>query len=359
MKVNQILCAAGFPDAVTNQALAWRAVFNQWGWTGTDYAARIEPDVRRHGIRPLRQFGTQDEVALIHYSGYARDLERVFEGPARTVLLSHNVTPEDWFWPVDPADAVRCRLGREQLHEFARLADGLAGVSSYNAEELMQASGREAEVIPVLFDRSSLATASVNGRPEPTRGSPTVLFVGRLTPHKRQDLVIRAFAAYRQIEPEARLVLVGHALSPAYREGLVRLAEDLAPGAVAFHSRLSSAELASAYRSADIFLCLSEHEGFCVPILEAFHYGLPVIARDAAAVGEVVGDAGILLGPEDGLDTIAELLAIVASDHELRDELRRRAEARLAAYDHRITAERMRQMLVEMGQLTRTGSSGA
>jgi glycosyltransferase involved in cell wall biosynthesis len=350
VKVNQILCAAGFPDAVTNQMLAWRAVFKQWGWAGTDFAARIEPDVRRHGIHPLRQLAARDEIVLVHYSGYASDLERVFEGPARTILLSHNVTPEDWFWPVDPADAVRCRLGREQLHQFARMADGLAGVSSYNAEELREASGREAQVIPVLFDRSSLASASPNGRPEPPDKPPTILFVGRLTPHKRQDLVIRAFAAYRRIEPQARLVLVGHALSPAYGRKLIGQADDLAPGAVSFHSRLSAAELADAYRSADVFLCLSEHEGFCIPILEAFHYGIPVIARDAAAVGEVVGDAGILLGPEDEVDTIAELLAIVAADRQLRQELHRRGDRRLAVYDHQATEQRMRQMLVEMGQ---------
>lgn len=352
MKVNQILCAAGFPDAVTNQMLAWRSVFNQWGWQGADFAARIEPDMRRHGIRSLKHLGGQDEVVLVHYSGYARDLEQVFQGPARTILLSHNVTPEDWFWPVDPADAVRCRLGREQLHEFARLADGLAGVSAYNAEELRQVSGREARVIPVLFDRSSLASppARGNGYAPPTRRSPTILFVGRLTPHKRQDLVIQAFAAYRRLEPEARLVLVGHALSPAYLEQLSRLAEDLAPGAVSFESRLSSAELAARYGAADVFLCLSEHEGFCVPILEAFHYGVPVIARDAAAVGEVVSDAGVLLAPEDGVDTIAELLVTVASDLELREELRQRGERRLASYDPQATEQRMRQTLVELGQ---------
>ncbi|HZU60048.1 MAG TPA: glycosyltransferase family 4 protein [Solirubrobacteraceae bacterium] len=350
MKVNQILCAAGFPDAVTNQMLAWREVFKQWGWKGADFGARIEPDMRHHGIRPLRQLEAQDELVLVHYSGYARDLERVFSGPARTVLLSHNVTPEEWFWPVDPADAVRCRLGREQLHEFARLADGLAGVSSYNAEELSEASGREARVIPVLFDRSSLASpgSSANGGAEPGRPPPTILFVGRLTPHKRQDLVIQAFAAYWRMQPEARLVLVGHALSPAYRQKLVSLAEELAPGAVSFRARLTSAELADQYRSADVFLCLSEHEGFCIPILEALHYGIPVVARDAAAVGEVVGDAGILVGAQDDAQTIAELLWIVVSDHELRQELCRRGERRLAAYDHQLTAQRMRSLLADL-----------
>ncbi len=352
MKVNQILCAAGLPDAVTNQMLAWRSLFKQWGWGGADFGARIEPDMRRHGIRPLRLMDAREEVVLVHYSGYARDLERVFEGPARTVLLSHNITPEEWFWPVDPVDAVRCRLGREQLHDFARLADRLAGVSAYNAQELSQASGREAQVIPVLFDPSPLGRAapSSNGRPEPARRPPTILFVGRLTPHKRQDLIIRAFASYRQFEPEARLVLVGHPLNPSYQEQLVSLAEDLVPGAVSFHARLSSPGLADQYRAADVFLCLSEHEGFCIPILEAFHFGLPVIARDAAAVGEVVGEAGILLGPDDGVDTIVELLRILTADDELRQELRRRGERQLAVYDHQATAEQMKRLLTEMAR---------
>ncbi len=344
MKVSQILCAAGPVDAVTNQALGWRAEFERWGWDGRVFSARAAQDMSRRDIRHLRELEPDADVLVLHYSGYGRDLEPVFDAPARTLLLYHNVTPEEWFWPYEPVEAVVCKLGRSQLGELATVADRLAGVSAYNAAELRALTGRDAAVIPVLFDPGPLGPTGPAERP----GPPTVLFVGRLAPHKRQDLVIRAFARFRRRRPDARLRLVGTPLSPAYGRELERLAEQLAPGAVTFESYLSSQDLADRYRSAHMLLCLSEHEGFCIPLLEAFHFGLPVVARNAAAVGEVAGDAGVLLDPEDGLDTVAELLEIVVSDQELRAELRRRGQARLARFDRSSTAEVMRNTLTAM-----------
>ena len=103
--------------------------------------------------------------------------------------------------------------------------------------------------------------------------------------------------------------------------------------------------MAERYRGAHAFLCLSEHEGFCVPLLEAFHFGVPVIARDVGAVGEVVSDAGVLVSEGDGLSTVAELLRIVVGDAELRAELRARGERRLAYYGYAPTAARLKDAL--------------
>ena len=106
-------------------------------------------------------------------------------------------------------------------------------------------------------------------------------------------------------------MLVGVPLSPAYGEALRRLAEDLAPGGVRFESGISAERLAEHYRNAHGFLCLSEHEGFCIPLLESFHFRVPVVARPVGAVGEVVGDAGVLLSEDDDPDMVAEVLRIV------------------------------------------------
>ena len=344
MKVSQVLCAAGPVDAVTNQALACRALFEQWGWGGKDYAALSASGVHRRAIRPLQALNAApDEFMLLHYSGYARGLERLFDSRRQSVLISHNITPARFFWDNDPLAAVRCELGREQLAELSRGVGTLAGVSAYNANELRLMSGRTAAVIPVLFERDGLPPAG-----DPPTGPPTVLFVGRLAPHKRQDLVIQAFAAYRQRQPDARLVLVGVPQSPAHLRALERLAQELAPGAVKFESAVTPARLWDYYRSAHVFLCLSEHEGFCIPLLEAFHFGVPVVAREAAAIGEVVGDAGVLLGDDDGIIEVAELLRIVVGDTELRAELRARGERRLAAFDHARTAEKLRKQLMTL-----------
>jgi glycosyltransferase involved in cell wall biosynthesis len=341
VRVSQVLCAAGPVDAVTNQALACRALFTQWGWQGEDYSPVIAAGMPRRVVRPLHELAPRsDEILLLHYSGYARGLERLFAAPQPSLLISHNITPPQYFWAHEPVDAVRCELAHGQLAALAQRFGALAGVSEYNAGQLRESSCREASVIPVLFDRGRL------GQPaDPPTGPPTILFVGRLVPHKRQDLVIRAFARYRESRPDARLVLVGVPLSPAYGAHLQTLAGRLAPGAVTFQSAISDAELAERYRGAHAFLCLSEHEGFCIPLLEAFHFGVPVIARDVGAVGEVVGDAGLLLGEDDDLATVTELLRIVVDDSELREELRARGRRRLEVYEHARTADRLRDAL--------------
>jgi L-malate glycosyltransferase len=348
MRIDQVLCAAGPVDAVTNQALAYRALFRSWGWEGEDYAPVQAAGMARGAVRHLRELRGAPEIPLVlHYSGYARGLERVLAGRPRTLLVFHNITPSRYFWDIDPAEAVRCELATTQLGELARRVRALAGVSDFNARELSDLAGREAGVIPILFDRRAMPAAGP--AQSASAVAPTVLFVGRLAPHKRQDLVIRAFARFRQaLGPDARLALVGTPLSAEYGTVLSDLATLLAPGAVAFESGLSASGLWERYRGASALLCLSEHEGFCIPLLEAFHFGVPVIARDAGAVGEVVGDAGVLVDSDDGPGVVAEALRIVIGDAELREELAERGRRRLQEYDYDRTATCLRDELERM-----------
>jgi L-malate glycosyltransferase len=341
MRVDQILCAAGPVDGVTGQALAYRRLLHGWGWLGEDYAPVQAAGMPNGAVRPLHQLRPgRADILVVHYSGYAPGLEGLLARAPRSLLVSHNVTPAQYFWASDPAEAVRCQLGHAQLGELGSIAGALAGVSEFNAAELRSLTGRDVGVIPVLFDRRGLPDARL-----PREHPPTVLFVGRLTPHKRQDLVIRAFARWHARERDARLVLVGTPLSPDFLTSLTDLAHELAPGAVTFASGVSPAELWERYRSADAFLCLSEHEGFCIPLLEAFHFGVPVIARDAGAVGEVVGEAGVLVDGSDGVATVAELLNMVVSDGELRAELAARAQRRLDHFAHDAVSRRLREQL--------------
>jgi L-malate glycosyltransferase len=345
MRVDQILCAAGPVDGVTGQALAYRRLLRGWGWSGEDYAPVQAPGMPPGTIRPLHGLRpARSDAVILHYSGHAAGLERLLARAPRSLLVSHNVTPAHYFWASDPVEAVRCQLARAQLAELAGSATALAAVSEFNAAELRLLTGREAAVIPVVFERPPMPPAG-------PAGPPTILFVGRLTPHKRQDLVIRVFARWRDRarRPDARLVLVGTPLSPDFLAALSRLADELAPGAVSFASGVSAAGLWDRYRAADAFLCLSEHEGFCIPLLEAFHFRLPVIARDAGAVGEVVGDAGVLVDGDDGVATVAELIRIVLGDAELRAELAVRGERRLAHFAHDAAAARVRAQLATIG----------
>jgi len=332
--VHQVLSGAGPHDAVTTQARSFRSLFRGWGWEGDVFAGHIDPRIASE-VRPLAALGTPpaDALLLVHYSAYAPRLRRALDLPNRKLLLSHNVTPARWFWDYEPTVAIHCQLGRAQLPEYAARADVVAGVSSFNAAEL----GSDV-VVPILFDPSSLGAPAAPGPP----AGQELLFVGRLAPHKRQDELIRLVALLRRHRlPGATLRLVGEPLNPNYRAALEGLAEQLAPGAVTIESSLTDAELADRYRGAAAFVCLSEHEGFCIPLLEAFHLGTPVVARPVGGIPEVAGDAALLVEDRD-LAVVAELVALAVEDAELRAELVPRGRARVAAFDHDHTAAALR-----------------
>jgi L-malate glycosyltransferase len=336
--LHQVLSGAGPFDAITREALAIRELASSWGWGGADHSAHIDPRMGRRvsGLSALAP--AAGDVVLIHYSAYAPKLASVLEMPGRRILLSHNVTPARWFWAHDAQIAVQCSLGRKQMHDFAERCQVVVGDSLFNAAEL----GSE-RVLPLVLPWISSAVPLPPESASPP-APPVVLFVGRLVPHKRQDELIRAIALLRRHRrPDARLVLVGEPLHERYAEALVALAEQVAPGAVSFERGLHDDELAERYRSAHVFLCLSEHEGFCVPLLEAFQHGVPVVARPRGAVTETVGEAALL---HDGpLDQMAELVHFAIDDAELRGVLRERGHARLAQYSYARTSGMLRELL--------------
>jgi glycosyltransferase involved in cell wall biosynthesis len=338
----QVLSGAGPVDAVSRQALAFRERFGAWGWGGRDVAAFIDP--RAKGFEPLQALERagigSDDVLLIHYSAYAPRLRGVLELPNRKLLLSHNVTPARWLWDHDPLIALQCELGRRQLPEYAARCDLAAGVSAYNAAEL----GSDV-VIPPIVDLQWLRAA------DPV-DPPTVLGVGRLAPHKRQDDAIRAFALYRRRHaPDAHMVLVGEPLNQGYVRALRALGERA--GNVVFEHTLAEAQLAERYASASAFLCLSEHEGFCVPLLEAFAAEVPVIARPSGGIPETAGDAALLVEDRDPA-VVAELLALVTTDTELRVELASRGRARVREHSPQRAAAALRAALDKLSSSPRS-----
>ena len=342
-RIHQVLSGAGPVDAVTTQAFAYRDAFESWGMAGGVHAAAIEPAMASR-IEPVARLRPEpDDLLLFHYSAYAPRLEPLLELAQRKLLVYHNVTPAEWLWEHQPHIATLCALGRDHLPRWAQAVDVAIAVSEYNANELRAAGARDVRVVPILFDaqrmRGSVPRAASGGADGAAAGGhPMILSVGRLAPHKRPDLVLRAFALYREAcAPDAELHLVGEPLSRAYDAELRALA---GPG-VTIHGRLEQERLVGLWERADVYLTLSEHEGFCVPLLEAFASDTPVIARPVGGMPEVGGDA-VLWADDRDLALVAELLDLATRDAELRAELTRRGRERLKEFDPARTLEKLR-----------------
>ena len=208
--------------------------------------------------------------------------------PQPKIVNYHNITPPAFFEPWEPTVATVLDMGLRQLADLAPVTDLAIADSEFNREDLLRVGYRDTTVVPILFDPSD-----VGGEPDPSLsarlateklgGGTEWLFVGRLCPNKAQHDVIKAFAAYRiACDPKARLRFVGGSSSHLYESCLRGFVHEIGcEDAVTFAGSVTDRELASYYANADVFVCLSRHEGFCVPLLEAMHHGIPIVALRA------------------------------------------------------------------------------
>lgn len=363
--VHQLVPSLQPGDAVSGHSLQVQALLRREGLVSEIFVEGAHPDYRRrvHHFdrlpRRLRRAG--DETMVMYQMAIGSAAGDTFaELPSRKLLNYHNITPARFFRVWDPHEAIITQVGRRQLERFAGDVELAVAVSRFNETELEAAGFGRTTVAPVLVDLEAFerevderALAALAQR----RAGPQLLFVGRAVPHKAQHDLIRAFAAYRHVyEPGAHLHLVGGSGPERYWDALHQLVQRLDLGqAVTLTGRVGHGELAAHYRHADLFVCLSDHEGFGIPFLEAMHHGTPVVAFAAAAVPETLADAGLVLHRKDPL-FVAAAINRVLSDDALRRRLRQAAQARL---DH-FSLERTRaRFLAALRPVLEGATSGA
>ncbi|HEX2699884.1 MAG TPA: glycosyltransferase [Acidimicrobiales bacterium] len=349
--IHQFLPTFASRDAIGTHALHARRILRGMGLESEIYAEGIPRPGRRHA-HPYRTYGRRPSPGrtwlLYQLSTGSAVADFLRARPEPKLVNYHNVTTAALFAPWEPHVAVECTEGRRQLRDMAGEVDLGIAVSAYNEAELREAGYKETAVAPVLVD---LDSADVDPDPEVLArlerarrgGGATWLFVGRVAPHKCQHDVVRALAVYRRLyDPDARLHLVGGAGSGAYVSMLERYVASLGlAGAVTLPGSVPAASLRAYFRSADVFVCLSEHEGFCVPIIEAMRLSVPVVAFASTAVPETAAGAGVLLEAKDAV-TVAAAVWRVLGDSRLRADLvaagtRRAADFSLANSSRRFT----------------------
>jgi glycosyltransferase involved in cell wall biosynthesis len=321
-RVHQLLAALSYGDAISNEALAIQAHLRRAGFDSEIFAEDMHPRMS-HLARPLwkyREVSAPDTVCLFHFSIGSAAARLIYHAPDRLVCIYHNITPAHWFLGFHPHLAGLCHHGRRELLAFARRAEMALGDSEFNRRELEQAGYSRTAVLPIVLDPQRRA---VEPSPVVRRlhgdGRTNVLFVGRIIPNKKIDDLIRVFALYqRHLNPRSRLLLVGdYRGQERYMRRLREMVERFRLDEVVFTGLVDEDDLRAYYAAADLFLCLSEHEGFCVPLVEAMDSGVPVLAYDAGAVAETLAGGGVLL-KEKRPEMVAELIHAVLTQPELR-----------------------------------------
>jgi glycosyltransferase involved in cell wall biosynthesis len=294
-----------------------------------------------------------DDVLLVHASIGNEPLHRwIMSRPERLIIRYHNITPAAYFRSFDVHFAHALDAGRHQLAELVARAEAAIADSEYNADELRALGMPEdaIHVVPPLFPFDGFAAKALppDVRPWPTPYdgtpggvAPRVLFVGQLLPHKRPDLLVSAYhVLVTHLDPRTQLRVIGPSRLERFGPAVRRMADDLRLP-IDFAGAVSQETLEQSYRDAHVMLTLSEHEGFCVPVVEAMAIGLPVVARRFAALPETLGDAALLLDAADDPLVIAEAVHAVFSDPALRTTLARRGLDRAATFAPARSAQRL------------------
>jgi glycosyltransferase involved in cell wall biosynthesis len=339
-KIHQVLATLGYGDAIGHEVLGIQRVLKQAGFDSEIFVqtadSRLEDLTRDY--RDLLEASDPPNILIHHFSIGSRASRIAYAVPDRQILVYHNITPPHFFIDVHEQLAEECFKGRRELSIYPARVDLALGDSEFNRLELESLGFNPTGILPVVPDFSHLDLEPndlIAGDLDDDMTN--ILFVGRIIPNKRIEDVIRYFHAYqRNFNPRSRLIFVGsYGGYEKYLAMLHELIADLGTLNVQFAGHVTDAELVAYYDIADLFLCASAHEGFCVPIMEAFYKQVAVVAYAATAVPATMDGAGVLYTTTSPLE-VAAIVDAVLSDDAVYDAIVKKqndAVARLRAKD--------------------------
>lgn len=337
MIVNQWVPAAHRGDAIGDSARRVRRMLRELGHTSDIYALTVDDDLRGDVQTFDDGRATAGDVTIFHYAVPSPMTEAFAQLPRGRVLQYHNVTPAHFFASYDAGIFRLATIGREQIRSLAGRTDLALGDSEYNRQELESFGFTNTGVFPIAIDVDRICHAAPRPALEQvlSDGLANFLFVGRIVPNKKIEDHIRLAEHYkRYVDLEYRFIFVGKTDGVPRYYNTVRalIAEYQLPSdRFIFTGPVPDEDLATYYRTARVYISLSEHEGFCVPLLEAMAADVPVLAYASTAVPDTLGGAGVQFAPKD-LEYAAELLGELAYNDNLRTRVIERQRARLADF---------------------------
>ncbi len=315
-RIHQLLPVFSPHDAMSQAAIGFQWLLRRLGWFGAVHAAEIAPGYASL-VQPAAKLRVEEDDLVLYHHGIASELSSfLLHLPCRRGVVFHNITPARFYRGTSLEEPLNA--GRAQLVALAAACHLSIGVSQFNAAELRGAGHENVHTVPLFIEPERFDAEAAD--PDFTRAfkdreTPLVVSVSRVVPHKRVEDLLALHAELRRLSPESRLLVVGpYAKGSAYFRSLNKL-----PG-VTFAGAVSHAELVAAYRAADVYVSMSEHEGFGVPLIEAMACDVPVLAFAAAAVPETLGGRGIAFD-EKHFAALAELVTTLRADVALKEKL--------------------------------------
>lgn len=345
MEMIQLLPTLSFGDAVGNDTIALKGAIRNMGFKTSIYAENVDARLPKNtGEHISKLKGVSKDDVIIYHKSTGTDLSfKIPEYKCRKIMIYHNITPSEFFRPYNSISVSLSEYGLEGVKYLSDKVDYCLADSSFNKSELIKAGYKcPIDVRPILipFDDYKKKPDEEIVRKFSSDGYVNIIFVGRIAPNKKHENIIRAFCQYKKINPKSRLFLVGsYSGMENYYERLLKYVKALELDDVYFTGHIKFNQILAYYRIADIFLCMSEHEGFCVPLVEAMFFNVPIIAYDTSAISDTLGGSGILINDNDPLFT-AMLIDKLVNDEILRSRVIEKQKSRLEDFRY----EKIRDM---------------
>lgn len=348
MKIISMLPILAFGDAVGNDTIAVHNSLKKAGYDSMIVASVIDGRLG-DGIATSADdlsFIKSEDIVIFHLSTGHELNWRFAKLDCHKIIKYHNITPPEFFFGYNTQALVNCMEGYRALHALAKQAEFCFADSDYNKQELIKAGYRcPIDVLPILipFDDYKKEPDAEVRQKMTEDGYTNILFTGRIVPNKRQEDVIATFYHYHKYyNPKSRLILIGNYTGmESYYESLQRYIDELGAENIIFPGHISFPAILAYYATADLFLCMSDHEGFCVPLVEAMNFEVPVLAKNTTAIPYTLGGSGMMLEDNDPL-VAATAINRILTDTQLRETIIANQNERLQDFSH----DRIEQQLL-------------
>jgi len=322
MEVHQFATSLSYGDAISDEMIEIRKVLREKGYRSEIFTRFFDTRMagQRRDYREYKRLSSPGNVVIFHFSIGSPVSKLFFRVPDKKIMIYHNITPHKFFVDSHRILARECYKGRLEIKLFVDKVDLALGDSEFNRRELEAAGYSRTGVLPILLDLSKFDEP---GDPVTRHlcadGKTTILFVGRVIPNKKFEDIIKTYYFYNKyFNSDSRLILAGdYSGMERYFSPLQKLVKELSLVDVHFTGHVEFPELLAYYNVADVYVSLSEHEGFGVPVLEAFYKKIPVLGYKAGAVEETMNGGGVLLLQKDFF-RIAALIDALIKNKKMR-----------------------------------------
>ena len=320
-QIHQILPDLNYGDAIANHAIAIMHHLRELGYESRIFVIKLDKRLRDKGEKFDVNAIQNDAGVLYHHAIGSGITQFAVEHRGPKCLIYHNITPADFFKPYRPEYAKILEDGRIQLEKLASHFSISAGVSYFNTQELTAFGFKNPTVLPITVSPDKWDfNPDTKLMDRLQDGITNIIFVGRVAPNKRQDDLIEAFSAYLTFDPNARLILIGiiEPADPYYFHVRHVIRKFGLMNHVVFTGKVTDEELQAYYRTAHLFWSMSEHEGFCIPLIESMWFDVPILAYKSSAVPETLHQAGMMFNDKSDLTSIAALANLLVKDNKLK-----------------------------------------